>query len=60
MAKSKKITPSSTTEELIKDLLILELGSIGVPQAKIREIVGVDMLRVSRIVKHIPKNKNES
>jgi hypothetical protein len=41
--------------ELIKDLLITELGRAGVPQLEIRKIVGVDIHRVNRIVKPIRK-----
>lgn len=54
---SKNIKPSRTVEELLQDQLIVQLAEAGVPQAKIREIVGVDMLRISRIVKHMPKSK---
>lgn len=47
----------ATTEELLQDLLIVQLGLAGVPQAQIREIVGVDIYRVNRIVKHLKKAK---
>jgi hypothetical protein len=43
--------------DLLKDLLITELGRAGVPQAEIRKIVGCDMNRVNRIVKHFPKQR---
>lgn len=46
-----------STEELLQDLLIVQLGLAGIPQQQIREIVGVDMLRVSRIVKHLKRSK---
>src|SRR5689334_19213899 len=36
--------------ELLKDLLIVQLGLADVPQRTIREIVGCDINRVSRIV----------
>lgn len=39
--------------ELMVDLLIIQLASAGVQQAAIREIVGCDINRVSRIFKHI-------
>ena len=45
----------ATTEELLQDMIIVQLGLAGVPQQQIREIVGVDMHRVSRIVKHLIK-----
>jgi hypothetical protein len=51
-AKQKK---EDTTNELLRDLLIVQLGLAGVPQLRIREIVGVDIHRVSRIVKHFKK-----
>jgi hypothetical protein len=44
-------------EELLKDILIVQLGAAGVPQLTIREIVGCDIHRVSRIVKHLKLKK---
>ena len=54
MAKdnSKK---ENTTDELLRDLLIVQLGLAGLTQHQIREIVGVDIHRVNRIVKHFKK-----
>jgi len=43
------------TEELLRDLLIVQLGLAGLTQLQIREIVGVDIHRVNRIVKHLKK-----
>lgn len=43
------------TEELLRDLLIVQLGLAGVTQRQIREIVGVDIHRVNRVVKHLKK-----
>jgi hypothetical protein len=51
-AKQKK---EDITNELLRDLLIVQLGLAGVPQLKIREIVGVDIHRVSRIIKHFKR-----
>lgn len=48
-----------TTEDLLQDLLIVQLGQAGIPQHQIREIVGVDMHRVTRIVKHLKASKNK-
>lgn len=42
-----------------QDHLIVNLALAGVPQHQIREIVGVDMHRVGRIVKHLRKSKKE-
>ena len=44
---------SRETKELLKDLLIVQLGLAGVPQLKIREIVGTNTKRVNRIVRFI-------
>jgi hypothetical protein len=49
--KSKR--EKRSTEDLLIDLLIVQLGLAGVPQQQIRGIVGVDMHRVSRIVRHL-------
>ncbi len=49
--KQKRVTDDTT--EVLKDLLIVQLGVAGVRQRDIRAIVGVDMNRVSRIVRHI-------
>ena len=42
--------------EILKDLLIVELGKASVPQLEIRKIVGCDIHRVSRIVRHLKKD----
>ena len=44
---------SNNVAELLKDLLITQLSASGVPQQAIRQIIGCDMNRVSRITKHI-------
>ncbi len=38
---------------LLMDLLITQLGVAGVPQQAIRQILGCDINRVSRILKHL-------
>lgn len=55
----KKTKEADVTAELLKDILITLLGTAGVQQQRIREIVGCDINRVSRIVKHL-KTKRES
>jgi hypothetical protein len=55
MAKSQK---SVTIEELLRDLMIVQLVIAGIGQRQIREIVGVDMLRVGRIAKLMKKAKD--
>jgi thiaminase len=48
-----------TTEDVLKDMFIAQLAAHGLPQSAIREIVGVDMNRVSMIAKHFKKVKQE-
>jgi hypothetical protein len=43
--------------EVLRDLMIVELARAGIGQIQIREIVGVDMWRVSRIARHFKKGK---
>jgi len=43
--------------DLLKDILIVQLGVAGVPQQTIREIIGCDINRVSRIVKRLKPRK---
>jgi hypothetical protein len=51
----RETRPSVATEDLLQDLLITQLGIAGVPQLTIRGIVGCDIHRVSRIVKHLKR-----
>ena len=53
----KKNPKSNMTDELLRDLIIVQLGLAGLSQPQIRKIVGVDMNRVNRIVKHFKKVK---
>jgi len=46
--RRKRGEPDGT--EILKDLLIVQLGIAGVPQQSIRAIVGCDIIRVNRIV----------
>ena len=43
--------------EVLKDILITQLGVAGIPQQNIRKIVGCDMNRVSAIVRHVKTAK---
>jgi hypothetical protein len=43
--------------EVLRDLMIVELAKAGIGQAQIREIVGADIWRVSRIARHFKKGK---
>lgn len=54
---SKKIKSSENAEELLQDILIVLLAQNGASQGKIREILGVDIHRVNRIVKNLNPNR---
>ena len=54
MANQKR-RKEQTTDDILQDLLIVQLGLAGLTQHQIREIVGVDMNRVTRIIKHFKK-----
>lgn len=54
MAKGK----DRTIEDLLKDMMIVQLLIAGVGQHEIRQIVGVDIHRVSRIAKLMKKSKD--
>lgn len=53
----KKARQKQTAEDLLQDILIVQLGIAGVPQLEIRKIVGVNIHRVNRILKHFPKER---
>jgi len=57
--KPRNPKSDDTTNELLRDLLITQLGIAGVPQLTIREIVGCGVHRVSRIVKHLKTKKKD-
>ena len=53
---NEKRKKEQITDDLLRDLLIVQLGLAGLTQHQIREIVGVDIHRVNRIVKYFKKN----
>lgn len=56
MAKNiRKTKDTDKCIELLQDLLILELGKEKIPQHEIRNIVGVDIHKVNRILKHLKR-----
>ena len=57
VSKQKKAEGTDKLAALLQDLLIVELARAGITQPQIREIVGVDMWRVSRIARHINRGK---
>lgn len=52
MAKKRR-RERNDVQGLLTDLLITQLGVAGVPQQAIRQILGCDINRVSRILKHL-------
>lgn len=54
---TEKRKKENTTDDLLRDLLIVQLGVAGLTQHQIREIVGVDIHRVNRILKYLKKGK---
>jgi transposase-like protein len=47
---------SSSREDILRDILIVQLALAGLTRHQIRETVGVDMNRVTRIVKYIKRS----
>lgn len=58
MAKGRA-QKTQTVEDLLRDLMIVQLALANVGQHEIRQIVGVDIHRVSRIAKHLKKSKRQ-
>lgn len=59
MAKASRVKVQSV-EDLLRDLMIIQLALAGVGQHKIREIVGGDIHRVTRIAKHLKRRKGDA
>ncbi|MGO9589801.1 MAG: hypothetical protein ACLQMT_01225 [Candidatus Acidiferrales bacterium] len=55
MARKKAATPEEEIAELLRDILIVQLGLARVPQNSIQKIVGCNIVRVNSILKHVPK-----
>lgn len=51
MAAKRK--PADEATELLRTLLIVQLGLAGIGQREIRAVAGCDMNRVSRTLKHL-------
>lgn len=58
--KGRKVRATKEEVELLRDLLITQLGIAGVRQDVIREIAVCGANRVSAIVKHIKTKKGTS
>jgi hypothetical protein len=59
LAKQNAVTSEEETTELLRNLLILQLGLAKVPQDKIRKIAGCSINRVNDMLKHVPKARNK-
>jgi hypothetical protein len=60
MAKSERgQQDADALVEVLKDMLITQLGLAGVPQQSIRKIVGGSINRVNSIVKHLKRAKRD-
>lgn len=58
MGKSKSgQRETDAAVEVLKDILITQLGLAGMPQQRIRKIVGCSIGRVNNIVKHLKSAK---
>jgi len=55
MARKKTATAEEEIADILKNILIVQLGLAKVPQNDIRKILGCDMGRVSGILKHLPR-----
>ena len=60
MAKKKSTKEKSDSAEVLRDILIVQIGMADVPQNVIRNIVGCDMNRVTRIVKHLKTSRKQT
>lgn len=59
MSKGKGKSTDERTE-LIRNLLIVQLGLAGVPRHNIRSIAGCDMNRVTKIIKQLNLKKKSN
>jgi hypothetical protein len=55
MARKKAAKTDEEIAELLRDLLIVQLGLAKVAQNDIRKVVGCSIGRVNGILKHLPK-----
>jgi transposase-like protein len=53
MGRASGRTRGEDQARLLEDLLIVQLAMAGVPQRRIRKIVGCDMNRVTAIARHV-------
>lgn len=55
---AQKMSVTEEHIELLKKILIVQLGLAGVPQTVVRKIVGGDIARVNEVMKHLPKKSS--
>jgi len=55
MPRKQAVKTDEVIAELLRDLLIVQLGLAKVAQNDIRKILGCSMSRVNDILKHLPK-----
>ena len=53
--KEEKNKNTDKIIELLQNLVIIELGKLGVSQLEIRKIVGVDIYKANKILKYLSK-----
>ena len=58
MGNKSETVGDVVTQDLLRSILILQLGLARVPQNDIRKIVGCGMSKVTEILKHLPKAKH--
>lgn len=58
MAKGNAVGQLDATE-ILRDMFIVQLALAGLTRHQIRETVGVDMNRVTRLVKYIKRNADK-
>lgn len=56
LANKKGPSPEEETVELLRNILIVQLGLARVPQYDIRKVAGCGINRVNDVLKHIPKS----
>ncbi len=56
LKKNKKLAPEDEMVELLRNILIVQLGIAKVPQSEIRKIAGRSINRVNDLLKHIPRS----
>ena len=57
--KKRTQKKKSTSEDFLRDILIVQLGLAGLTQHQIRNIVGCDMKLVTRILKQLKRLKQK-